>query len=353
MAEKITYLAKSDADYMQLNLKKDAPELWEDGMRTDGEKGSYEWWYFDAHLDDGSKIVIVFYTKPMTAVNKGLNAYATLNIDYKNGTRLERYLPSTTFRASKERCDVQIGDCLFKGDLQKYQIHIKGPDLNLDLEFKNTSQSWRPETGHYYFGNKGHFFAWMIAVPKGEVKVKYAVAGNEVSTQGGCYHDHNWGNKGIHKLINHWYWSRSELGPYTVIACQIVPEKKYGHKPVMIACIAKNGEVIADNADNLQLVKSNAIKGLGGKPIYNELLFTYTDKGQKFELKLNRDKNIMDTYLIQQEFQRKMAKLLLGFNGAYFRITGEAKLMVNIDDQAAEIYQTNNAIWELMYFGKP
>jgi predicted secreted hydrolase len=29
------------------------PEKWEDGIRTSGEKGTYEWWYFDAHLDDG------------------------------------------------------------------------------------------------------------------------------------------------------------------------------------------------------------------------------------------------------------------------------------------------------------
>jgi hypothetical protein len=24
----------------------------EDGIRTSGEKGTYEWWYFDAHLDE-------------------------------------------------------------------------------------------------------------------------------------------------------------------------------------------------------------------------------------------------------------------------------------------------------------
>jgi hypothetical protein len=353
MAKKMTYLAKSDAEYKRLNLKKATPEVWEDGMRTNGGKGSYEWWYFDAHLDDGSKMVIVFYTKPMTAVNKGLSAYATLNIDYKDGASLERYLPSTTFKAANEQCNVQIGDCSFKGDLHTYRIHMQGADFSLDLEFKNTSQSWRPETGHYSFGNNGDFFAWLVAVPKGEVKVKYTIAGKEVSTQGGCYHDHNWGNKGIHKLINHWYWSRSELGPYSVIACQIVPEKKYGNKPVMIACIAKDGEIIADNADKLQLIKSDPITGLGGKPIYNELLFSYTDKGQKFELKLNRNRNIMETYLIQQQFQRKLAKLLLGFNRAYFRITGKAKLSVDINNQTTETYQTDNAIWELMYFGKP
>jgi hypothetical protein len=121
----------------------------------------------------------------------------------------------------------------------------------------------------------------------------------------------------------------------------------------MIACIAKDGEIIADNADKLQLIKSDPITGLGGKPIYNELLFSYTDKGQKFELKLNRNRNIMETYLIQQQFQRKLAKLLLGFNGAYFRITGKAKLSVDINNQTTETYQTDNAIWELMYFGKP
>ena len=35
-------------------------------MRTDGGKGTYEWWYFDAYLNDGSKLVITFSTKPIT-----------------------------------------------------------------------------------------------------------------------------------------------------------------------------------------------------------------------------------------------------------------------------------------------
>jgi len=353
MADKLTFLAKSPGDYQKLNLKKGAPEAWEDGMRTHGGKGSYEWWYFDTHLEDGSKMVIIFFTKPMTAVNKGLNAYVTLNIDYADGTKLERYLPSTIFKASKEQCDVQIGDCYFKGNLQTYQIHMEADGFSLDVDFNNKSESWRPETGHCYFGNKGDFFSWLVAVPKSYAKVNYSTAGKTISTAGGCYHDHNWGNKGIHKLINHWYWSRSELGPYTVIACEIVPEKKYGHKPVMIAGIFKNGDLIADDADCLQLIRNNTIKGIGSKPVSNELIFNYKDDKQRFELQLNRNKNIIETYLIQHEIQRKLAKFLTGFNGAYFRITGEATLTVYVGEKLMESIQTNNAIWELMYFGKP
>jgi hypothetical protein len=40
---------------------------WEDGMRIGGSPGTYEWWYFDAHLDDGAKLVVVFLTKQFSA----------------------------------------------------------------------------------------------------------------------------------------------------------------------------------------------------------------------------------------------------------------------------------------------
>src|SRR2546423_3288344 len=51
-------------DYTRLGIDPSPIAAHEDGMRTDGGKGSYEWWYFDAHLDDGSTLVVVFYTKP-------------------------------------------------------------------------------------------------------------------------------------------------------------------------------------------------------------------------------------------------------------------------------------------------
>jgi hypothetical protein len=72
-------------------------------------KGTYEWWYFDAHLDDGSTVVINFFTKFMTRYNKTLTL-VTLNIDKANGTKIEKsFSVIQTIFCSKDSCNVKIG----------------------------------------------------------------------------------------------------------------------------------------------------------------------------------------------------------------------------------------------------
>ena len=46
--------------YKQFGLTRNKVEVWEDGMRTDGSRGTYEWWYFDSHYPDGTILVIFF-----------------------------------------------------------------------------------------------------------------------------------------------------------------------------------------------------------------------------------------------------------------------------------------------------
>jgi hypothetical protein len=351
----LSYVAKDRADYERLSLKRDSYESWEDSMRTNGGKGSYEWWYFDAQLNDGSKMVIVFYTKPMTDVNKPIKPYATLNIDYADGTKMERYLPSDDFFASNETCEVRIGRCFLRGNLTEYKIHMEDDHgFNLEATFLSSSQSWRPETGHFYFGDERNTFSWFVAIPKGKTTVRYSVNGTQKESTGVCYHDHNWGNKGLHKLVNHWYWSRSDFGPYTVIACQIVPEKKYGLEPINVIYVAKNGEIITADASKMEFHKNKPVMGMiVKKPVSDDVMFKYADNGLSIELRLKRKTNILETYLIQQEPKRKLIKLLTGFNGGYFRITGEARLEIRQNDVPDIVCENDHAIWELMFFGKP
>jgi hypothetical protein len=54
----LAVLASTDADYERYGVARERVEPFEDGARTDGRPGTYEWWYFDAHLEDGAKLVV-------------------------------------------------------------------------------------------------------------------------------------------------------------------------------------------------------------------------------------------------------------------------------------------------------
>ncbi|QCE40032.1 hypothetical protein [Psychroserpens sp. NJDZ02] len=56
-------------------------------MRTSGEKETYQWWYFDAHLENGSTAVIACHTKAMTNIDKPSQPYVTLSINKTDGTK--------------------------------------------------------------------------------------------------------------------------------------------------------------------------------------------------------------------------------------------------------------------------
>ncbi len=119
-------LGASDEHYRRLGVSRDRIELWEDGMRTDGGKGTYEWWYFDAYLNDGSKLAITFRTKPIIDVGKALDPWIDFDLARTDGTSVVKHLhiEPERFSASKETCDVMMGSNSFKGDLHTYSIQV-------------------------------------------------------------------------------------------------------------------------------------------------------------------------------------------------------------------------------------
>ena len=51
VANTLAGVANTPDDYARFGLSSTSIEPWEDGARTDDSAGTYEWWYFDAHLD--------------------------------------------------------------------------------------------------------------------------------------------------------------------------------------------------------------------------------------------------------------------------------------------------------------
>lgn len=357
------YVAGDVSAYKNLNLKQGStPEIWEDGIRTGGVKGTYEWWYFDTHLDDGSTMVIIFFTKPFTQINKGLSPVAAVSIKKPDGTTIERiyYGEPEDFSASEEKCDVVIGKNTFRGDLQHYEIHFEDEDLNLDADIQRETESWRPQTGHFYYGDKGDYFAWVVPVPNGHAKVNYTYKGESVTAGGSCYHDHNWGNKNMADLMNHWYWSRAQIGPYTVIAAELIGEKDYNNSSVVVFNLSKDGKTVVDDGNNVRLLRSyGKIQAIGKKPISDELMFIYEceDEEYAYVYTLTKEKNIEETKILDKigsmpKIQIMLIELFTGFDGAYYRMVGTANLKVYKNGSLVEEYTNTEAIWELMFFGK-
>lgn len=356
--------AKLSTDFKKYGLNEtNIPEKWEDGMRTSGGKGSYEWWYFDAHLHDGSTMVITFYTKFMTSVDKALQPYLSVSIDKADGTNIKKslYFEPDDFTASKDSCNIKMGNSYVVGNLKEYKIHIEDEEINLTAEIKRTTQSWRPKTGHMVFGvDESKEFNWVVPVPQGEIEINYNYKGSEAKTSGSVYHDHNWGNISMIELFNHWYWSRAEIGPYTVIASEMISEKEFNNDNIIVFNISKGGETVADNGELVTLYRTyGKMHPKLGKDVSDDLIFAYEDpqSGYRYEYSLFRENSIVEADLMSASlgtgFKYRLAKMLTSKDPAYFRFTGKAEIKVYKSDKLIEKYSSNKAVWELMYFGDP
>ncbi len=349
-------LAAGPNDYERLGIKKDHIEQWEDGMRTDGRKGTYEWWYFDAHLSDGSKTVIVFYTKDIADVGKPLAPFVAITLDRPDGTHLERkYYPTRQdFSASRERCGVRIGPNTFSGDLHTYQIHVEAQDIVCDLTLTGTVPPWRPETGYLLFGERAeHYFAWLPSVPQGDVHAVFTVGGQQEEFIGIGYHDHNWGNISMTRLIHDWYWARGKLGDYTAIASYVTAEKRYGYKPFPVFMLAHKGQVVAADDSKVSFSASDFHDDEElGKPVANVLVYDYKDGDLRYVLTFKWEKTILRIKLVEgiQGINALLARLV-GFDGTFMRFTGDVAIGHYEGDKLVGL-EHEEAIWEQMYFGR-
>lgn len=348
-----------DLHYQQMGLVRNEVQLWEDGSRVDGKRGHYEWWYFDSHYPDGTVLVIFFFSKHPIAVNGGLNPIATLELTLPNGQKFSEEVVATVQQShySKTQCDVKIGDSFCKGDLKHYDVVFKGKNISATLTLDGTIDAWRSQTGSIFFGNREqHYFAWLPAIPEGVAVADVCYDGGKtLHLVGSGYHDHNWGNVSMLKLMHHWYWGRAKIGNYKVISSWITSAKKYGFKDHDVFMIAKDGKIIGDNSNHtLQfLPQDRYIDQHTGKPVFNKVVYLYTaENGEQYKITYLRKGDINKTCFVDV-LPKPLGALAkaVGFDGGYLRFEGTATVEKIVDGQVVET-ASDPAVWELMYFGK-
>ncbi len=161
--------------------------------------------------------------------------------------------------ALKGEGDVRIGDCRFTGDLHEYHITGAAGDITAEVRLQGTTQPWRPQTGHLLSGAEGEtIFAWTPFVPFGKVTATYQVGTEVYHATGTWCHDHNWVNRQMGHLIDHWWWPKGQVGPFTFVTAHLVAAKKYGYTPLEWFMLARDGKVIADDSTGVAFGKSGS-----------------------------------------------------------------------------------------------
>jgi len=333
---------------------------WEDGYRTGGADKTFEWWYFDSHLNDGSSLVMIFYSKTVFDANGPLKPQATFEFSTPDGKKIEKicYVEKEDFSASKEECDVKIGKCTFKGNLHEYHIHYDHDGIVADVKLTGTVPAWRQANSYDYFGeDESKYFAWLPSVPDGHVEATISIDGVAKTYTGTGYHDHNWGNVNMASVLHHWYWGRAKVGKYNVISANVIAAGKYGYFPFCTFLLAENGEIVVGESDMYKYVtfrtKDIYTDDVTGKPVAGTIIFDYNRDGKRYRVSYRRKGDISRYKMIDS--MGGLTKFLLklaGFDGSYLRFVGEVTVEKFDGDTIVDSVSEPSAVWELMYFGK-
>ena len=334
------------------------PEEWEDGNRTPYDRHHFEWWYFDAELDDGSVLVVIFGPKPFFDTH--FPKFPLVVIDYTDpsGKQIqEAYLEKKwkkNYSNSKENCEVRIGNNYFIGDLKDYKIKARTKSIEVDIELHSLSKPWRPGNGYLYFKKRvdsmEKYFAWLSAVPYGKVRGTISINGVEKQVNGTGYHDHNWGNADPSSLFHHWYWSRSHFGNYLLVACNLMTRKEYGYEEYPYILLMDENGVLAEDGTRVKVLKQQpVIHPKTKKLIYDSLNFLYNDNKIKFSLNLQRKNDIVLGNLLRLNSPHLFLRQL-GKSPWYHRFQGISKFELEKEAHIEQFEST--VIYELMYYGK-
>jgi hypothetical protein len=351
--EPFAVLASDDTDYERLGLARNAVAPWEDGARTDNRRGTYEWWYFDAHLDDGSSLVVTFMNKDIVSPNDPL----TDDPDRSRPRRRPQLSEADQPRPRElERLERQRRRADRREPLQRRPSRIQDRgDRRRGCDRRHARRAvpgWRPQTYMLFGPKRDKEFAWLPSVPRGDVTATYRLGDEVHHATGVGYHDHNWGNVSLPTIVHDWYWARGQAGPFTVIASLVSAQERYGYAELPLFMLARDREVLADDSRRVRFEALDIYTDeLTGKPVATTTRYTYGADGERFVVTFTREHDLAKSRMIEGvNGPKRVLARLARFDGAYLRFAGTLEIERFRGRELVEKHD-NHAIWELMYFG--
>lgn len=345
-------------DFEKIGIKPRIVEPWEDGRRDDDRPGVNEVWYFDATMEDGTKVVVGFRPKAPddTQIEKSspnLNILVTTPDGVPHADMWVYSGEEGTM--SKEKCEVHYGPHSAVGNLEEYDVKVVPEHgVGADLHYKALVKPFRPGgTAYVALGDNDEMYYTDMSIPKSIVTGTVTVDGRTYEVTGTGYHDHQWMNINPYMAWHHWVWGRLYAGEYTVVIYDFTASERFGFKRVPILGILDgNGDVIFDNTQPVKCETELYWQEEMQKDFPKSIKYEFEDKGKKilFDLDWIDEIEVRNIYGNAPK-EQKEAFDRMGLMPTYMRYYADGKLTI-IDSEGTKDV-SGKMIYEFAYFGKP
>ena len=300
----------------------------DDAAYSTDDPDCFEWWYFDVHTDQGYTIVVVLKDRDYTNLQLPPVPQIRLLVETPDGqnTTINRGYPHLKWEASRERCDVRIGDQFScNGTYPLYHVKAQEDGVAVDLQFVATLPSWRPGTGRTcYSSDYSKYFGWVVAQPRADVTGTITMGGKTVQVTGIGYHDHNYGNVPLAGNVARWHWGRTYAGEYTVIFSTMITGNDSGRRKVPVFMLGKSGRILLSSGE-IETTERGAVTTvpMTANRYAEEVILKIPYNGSHIEMRMINRKLLEEWDLVPQ------APIQEGFaKPGYIRLLADLELTV-------------------------
>ena len=325
----------------------------DDGLHIDmGRKGLYEWWYFDAHLENGYIVVIFFHA---SNPNPGLQGKTGMEIVIlrPDGHRVQKFFPysRSQFRASQDKPEVTIGQNTLRveqveGQLPVYEIKVEEEDMGCQLRYTAQVNGWKPGAGVSQFGNLGHF-GWVIPFARASVTGTITDGEETIPVSGIGYHDHNWLNFPFQSIIEYWMWGRVYSESFTVSYAYIQCNKKVDRHTVQVLMLAEGEQVILSTGE-YEFIQDAFEYNPTAKHRFPKEISIRIPNQLDINLKMKVILEAQDMLDNFNPFLRFIAKNFLRIKPGYFRLVSDFKVEVTREGELKS--ESGTTLHEIVLF---
>lgn len=362
------------ADYERIGVTPGIVEPWEDGRRSDPGKPIQENWYFDAAMDDGTKLVVSFRPNAPGGSDLGvgdagdgldrpnINIHVT-TADGHTTTDMIFSDPADSW-TKVGQCDLKYGPHYLRGDLVDYDIHVEpAGGVGADLHFHSLVKPFRPGTGYIAFEpgeSLDRTWTW-TTIPRGQVTGTVTANGRTWPVSGLGYHDHGWNGMNPMAAWHHWLWARQSSGDLTVAMSDLVAAQRYGFTWVpIIGVLDASGEVIFSNIDSENAtidIEERYVEPETGKEYPKKITYTFANDGTLVTYRIEWTEQIevraAGNILIKANPELKAKFDALGVNPSYLRYAGKGDITLTDLATGTEQRSVGDMIYEYASFGNP